>query len=51
VTEQVEIGHGSMIGAGTVVSRNVDVGCFFLGNPARLINRMDVPEDLITYND
>lgn len=51
VTEHVEIGHGSMIGAGTVVSRNVDVGCFFLGNPARLINRMDVPEDLITYND
>ena len=51
VTDHVEIGHGSMIGAGTVVSRNVDQGCFFLGNPARLINRIDVPEDLITYHE
>jgi sugar O-acyltransferase (sialic acid O-acetyltransferase NeuD family) len=51
VTENVEIGDGSMIGAGTVVSRNVDTGCFFLGNPARLINRLEVPEELISYND
>jgi sugar O-acyltransferase (sialic acid O-acetyltransferase NeuD family) len=51
VTENVEVGDGSMIGAGTVVSRNVDIGCFFLGNPARLINKIEVPEELKSYND
>lgn len=51
VTENVEVGDGSMIGAGTVISRNVDKGCFFLGNPCRLINRLEVPEELISYND
>jgi acetyltransferase-like isoleucine patch superfamily enzyme len=34
-----------MIGAGTVVSRNIDKGCFFLGNPGRLINRIELPEE------
>lgn len=43
VTENVHIGAGSMIGAGTVVSRDLDKGCFFLGNPGRLINKIELP--------
>jgi sugar O-acyltransferase (sialic acid O-acetyltransferase NeuD family) len=45
ITENVEIGNGSMIGAGTVVSRNIEKGSFFLGNPGRLINRIELPID------
>ena len=41
ITENVEIGNGSMIGAGTVVSRNIDKGSFFLGNPGRLISKIE----------
>ena len=46
VTEHVSIGAGSMIGAGTVVSRNIDTGSFFLGNPGRLIQKIELYEDL-----
>jgi acetyltransferase EpsM len=42
VAENVVIEKGSMIGAGTVVSRNVAEGCFFLGNPARLIHKFEI---------
>lgn len=46
VTEGVRVGRGSMIGAGTVVSRDVPDGVLMLGNPARQLNKFDVPEDL-----
>ena len=46
VTENISIGAGSMIGAGTVVSRNIEAGSFFLGNPGRLINKIELPADL-----
>lgn len=46
VTEGVRIGKGSMIGAGTVVSRDLNDGCFILGNPGRVLNKFDLPQDL-----
>jgi sugar O-acyltransferase (sialic acid O-acetyltransferase NeuD family) len=42
VTENVVVEIGSMIGAGTVVSRNVAKGSFLLGNPARLISKIEI---------
>ena len=45
VTENVRIGAGSMVGAGTIVSRNLDNGIFFLGNPGRVISKIDLPAD------
>lgn len=46
ITENVSIGNGSMIGAGTVISRDLPEGVFFLGNPGRLISKIEIPEDL-----
>jgi sugar O-acyltransferase (sialic acid O-acetyltransferase NeuD family) len=46
VTENIEIGNGSMIGVGTVVSRNIDQGVFFLGNPGRVLNKVELPSTL-----
>jgi len=36
----IEIGENSMIGAGSVVTRDVPSGCVVAGNPARLIRRI-----------
>ncbi len=46
IAENVEIGKGSIVGAGTVISRNIPSGTFFLGNPCRMINKFEIPEDL-----
>jgi acetyltransferase EpsM len=41
ITENVKFGALSMVGAGTVVSRNLDSGVFVLGNPMRVISKLD----------
>jgi acetyltransferase-like isoleucine patch superfamily enzyme len=46
ITENVSIGKGVMIGAGTIISRDIPDGAFFLGNPARMINKIELPTDL-----
>lgn len=37
----VEIGSNVMIGAGTVVTKNVESNCIVVGNPARLLRRLN----------
>lgn len=37
----VTIGEGSVIGAGSVVTRSVPQGCVAVGNPCRVIKRLD----------
>lgn len=37
----VVIGAGSLVGAGSVVTRNVEPGTVVVGNPARIIKRVD----------
>ena len=37
----VTIGHGSTIGAGSVVTRSIPAGCVAVGNPCRVIRRLD----------
>lgn len=46
VTENVNVGNGCMIGVGSVVSRNLDKGVFFLGNPGRVLNKVELPIEL-----
>ena len=45
ITENVSIGKGVMIGAGTIISRDIPDGSFFLGNPARMINKIELQND------
>jgi maltose O-acetyltransferase len=40
----VTIGEGSTVGAGSVVTRDVPERCVAVGNPARVIKRIPVPE-------
>src|SRR5688572_30660970 len=42
VTENVHVGDYAMVGVGTIVSRNIDKGQFVLGNPMRVINKIEV---------
>ncbi len=42
VLDGVEIGHGCVIGAGTVVNRNIPPFSVVVGSPARIIKRFDM---------
>ena len=37
----VTIGENSIIGAGTVVTRDIPANCIAVGNPARVIKNLD----------
>jgi acetyltransferase-like isoleucine patch superfamily enzyme len=41
VTKGVHIGDGSVIAPGAVVTRDLPSGCFALGNPARVVERIN----------
>ncbi len=45
ITQGVEIGENSIIGTGSVVSRNISPNCLALGFPARVIKKLDIAED------
>lgn len=45
VVPGVEIGADCMIGAGTVVTRCTQPGSLYAGNPARLIRKIEFPDD------
>jgi maltose O-acetyltransferase len=38
---RVVIGEGALVGAGAVVTKNVEPGVVVVGNPARVINRVE----------
>ncbi len=40
----VEIGDGSVIGANSVVSRDIPPACFAAGAPARVIRKLEIPD-------
>jgi len=40
----VTIGRNSIVGAGSVVSQDVPDNCVVLGNPARVIKKIDFKE-------
>jgi UDP-2-acetamido-3-amino-2,3-dideoxy-glucuronate N-acetyltransferase len=39
----ITIGVNAMIGAGSVVTKSVPDGCILIGNPARIVGRVDEP--------
>lgn len=39
----ITIGEGSLVGAGSVVTKDVPPGVVFAGNPARILRRVDEP--------
>jgi galactoside O-acetyltransferase len=45
VLKGVTIGEGAVIGAGSVVTRDVPPYCIVAGNPARIVREMDKPGD------
>ena len=47
IGENVEIGPGAQIGMGTLVLKNIKPGHFVLGNPPRVLNKVDVPDDIL----
>lgn len=49
ILKGVSIGHGALIGAGSVVSRDVESYAIFAGNPAKKIG--DVRDDKFSYGN
>lgn len=43
----VTIGEGAMVGAGSVVTKDIPAGELWLGNPARFIKYIEMPKDEI----
>jgi acetyltransferase-like isoleucine patch superfamily enzyme len=43
VLKGTRIGHGSIIGAGSVVSGNIPPRSLVVGNPARVVHNLDTP--------
>lgn len=41
----IEIGDGAMVGAGSVVTKNVPAGELWAGNPARFLRKVDAPKN------
>ena len=42
ILKGVKIGAGSIIGAGSVVTSDVESGCLYAGNPAKKIKSLDI---------
>lgn len=47
VAEGVRVGPGAMIGMGSIVLRDVKPGVFQFGNPPRLLDKVEVPPELL----
>ena len=47
VGENVEIGPGAQIGMGSIILKNISPGVFVLGNPPRMLDKIDIPEELL----
>ena len=47
----VTIGHGSVIGAGSVVNKDIPANCVAAGNPCRVIRRLRMNDEGLTIND
>lgn len=41
ILKGVTIGHGAVIGAGSVVAKDIPANCIAAGNPCKVIKRME----------
>ena len=51
IGENVEIGPGAQIGMGSLVLKKIKPGCFVLGSPPRVLDKIDVPEEILSEWD
>jgi acetyltransferase EpsM len=47
IGEYIEIEPGAYIGMGSLVLKNISAGLFVLGQPLKVLDKIDVPEDII----
>lgn len=47
ILKGVHIGRGAVIGAGAVVTRDVEAGAIVAGNPARVVSSINIPTSLV----
>jgi len=47
IGEGVEVAPGAQVGMGSLVLKNIKAGCFVLGNPLRMLDKIEVPENII----
>lgn len=47
IGENIEIGPGAQIGMGSLILKNIPAGCFVLGNPPRILDKVEVPKEII----
>ncbi|WP_025665446.1 PglD-related sugar-binding protein [Aquimarina megaterium] len=47
IGEGIEIEPGAQVGMGSLVLKNIKSGCFVLGNPLRVLDKIEVPETII----
>ena len=46
ILPRIKIGNWTVVGAGAVVTKNIPAGVIVVGNPARAIKELDIPEQL-----
>jgi sugar O-acyltransferase (sialic acid O-acetyltransferase NeuD family) len=47
IGENIEIGPGAQIGMGSLILKNITAGSFVLGNPPRMLDKVEVPQEII----
>ena len=47
VGENVEIGPGAQVGMGSLILKDISPGIFILGNPPRMLDKIDVPTSIL----
>ena len=47
IGEGIEISPGAQVGMGSLVLKNIKPGCFVLGNPLRVLDKIEVPNTII----
>lgn len=47
IAESIKIGPGAQVGMGSAVFRNIPPGSVYIGNPPRVVNKVDVPDELL----
>ena len=47
IGENIEIGPGAQIGMGSLILKNIPAGSFVLGNPPKMLDKVEVPQEII----